>query len=109
MENIILRILDDERNKIDSIRFLSNKDISFLKGYNNSAYNVDFYNGYKKVKTQNIDVLVSLISNNEILIVFNGFAEQIYSKAVITSLSAYKNSNELHIQLEHEITYTFSC
>lgn len=104
----MLKILDRKHNKIDSIRFSSDKDISFLKAYKHFSYNVDFYKGTIKVSTQKIGVTVLHIDNNEILITFSGFVEQRYSKAVITSLSAYINSDELLIQFEHEITYTFS-
>lgn len=106
MDNVILKILDNERNKIDNICFTSDSDISFLKAYKHFAYNVDFYKNKKKVSTKKIDVSVNTL-NNKMIISFSGFAERIYDKAIITSLSAYINSNELLIQLEHEITYTF--
>ena len=108
MENIVLKILDNEHTKIDNIRFVSNSNISFLKEYKHFAYNVDFYNGTKKVSTKQIGVSVTLINNDKALITFSGFVENTYSKAVITSLSAYNNNDELNLQLEHEITYTFS-
>ncbi len=102
-----LKVLDNEHNKIDTIHFSSDVDISFLKAYKHFAYNIDFYKGTERISVQKIGVSVIHIDNNAILITFNGFVEQA-SKAVITSLSAYTDSDELLIQFEHEITYTFS-
>lgn len=107
MENIILRILDDDYNRIDNIRFMSDGDISFLKEYKHFVYNVDFYKGTNKVSTRKIDVFITHINNSKIQISCSGFDEKIYDKAIITSLSAYSNSDELLIRFEHEITYTF--
>lgn len=67
MENILLKILDNEHNRIDNIRFTSDSDISFLKEYKHFAYNVDFYKGTNKVSTQIIDVFITHINNNVIL------------------------------------------
>lgn len=54
MENIVLKILDNEHTKIDNIRFVSNSNISFLKEYKHFGYNVDFYNdGEKNVNAEN--------------------------------------------------------
>lgn len=107
MENIILRILDDDYNRIDNIRFMSDGDISFLKEYKHFVYNVDFYKGTNKESTRKIDVFITHINNSKIQISCSGFDEKIYDKAIITSLSAYSNSDELLIRFEHEITYTF--
>ena len=108
METITFKIVENEHNKIDSICFLANQDISFLKAYQNFAYNIDFYRGNKKVITRKIDVSAFYIDNIKMLITFSGFIENSFSNAVITSLSANNNIDELHIQLEHEITYSFS-
>lgn len=108
METVILKILDNTHNKIDNIKFIANNDLSFLKDYKDFAYNVDFYNGIKKAITKKIGVSAMHISNDKMLITFSGFTEKLYSKAVITSLSAYNSNDEFYMQLEHEITYTFS-
>lgn len=107
MENIQLKLLDNEHNQINNLRFSSDSDISFLKKYEHFAYNVDFYKETNKVCTQKIDVFITHINNSKIQISFRGFIEKIYDKAIITSISAYINSDELLIRLEHEITYTF--
>ena len=107
MENIILKILDNEHNRIDNVRFTSDSDISFLKEYKHFTYNVDFYKGINKVSTHKLDVFITHINNSEILISFGGFVERTYDKPIINSLSAYNNGDELLIRFEHEITYTF--
>ena len=49
MENIQLKLLDNEHNQINNLRFSSDSDISFLKKYEHFAYNVDFYKETNKV------------------------------------------------------------
>lgn len=108
MENIIIKP-DSQKSKvsIDNIEFLSESDLSVLRNYTDFVYNVTFYNGNNIVCNCQMKICVTVIEPNRIQVMFGGFANKPYNKAVILSITAYKNSEKLTIMLAHEITYTF--
>jgi len=108
VENIVIKI-DNKKSRvsIDNIEFLSDADLTILRNYNGFVYNVTFYKGKNIVCNCQMNIVVTVIEPNRIRVMFDGFGNKPYNKAVILSITAYKNNEQLTIMLEHEITYTF--
>lgn len=106
MENILLSIFERENNRIDNLVLTSESNVSQLKTYEKFAYDVELYVGNMLACSRQVAVKAYFLENNKIQVVFNGFTESKYSKAVITKLYAYKNDEKLVMPFEYEITYT---
>lgn len=106
MTDIIIEQINEK--SIEKIKFKSDSDLRFLLKYNDFVYNVDYYSNNKFVFSNQVNVSVHVIGNDTILVNFNGFdkTDGSFNKAVISSIVASNNDEEITLTIKHAITYS---
>lgn len=108
MKKIVIE-QNSEKNdvSIDNLEFLSKADLTILQKYTDFVYDIAFYIGNNIVCTCQRSIDITVVEPHKIRVMFRGFENKTYSRAVISSITAFKDNEKLTIMLAHEITYSF--